>query len=80
MIPRLRLTPAELHRAAVALQRYLDDRSSIVKTFALQGLADLSQDDAPLRTKVKHLLEDALRSGTPAMRARARHLLKKLPA
>ena len=80
MIPRLRLTPPELHRAAVALQHYLDDRSSIVKTFALQGLADLSKNDTALRTNVKHLLEDALQSGTPAMRARARHLLKKFPA
>jgi hypothetical protein len=80
MIPRLRLTPAERHRAAAALQLYLDDRSSIVKAFALQGLTDLSQDDAPLRSKVKQLLEEALHSGTPAMRARARRLLKKFPA
>jgi hypothetical protein len=80
MIPRLRLSSLERQRAATTLQLYLDDRSSIVKTFALQGLTDLSQHDAPLRTKVKHLLEEALRSGTPAMRARARHLLKKFPA
>ena len=80
MIPRLRLTPTERQRAATALQLYLDDRSSIVKTFALQGLADLAQNDPALRTNVKHLLEDALQSGTPAMRARARHLLKKFPA
>lgn len=78
MIPRLRLSSAERQRAATALLLYLDDRSSIVKTFALQGLADLSQSDAALRTKVMHLLEDALHSGTPAMRARARILLKKL--
>jgi len=80
MIPRLRLTPAERQRAATALQRYLEDRSSIVKTFALQALADLSQNDATLRSKVKQLLEDAVQSGTPAMRARSRHLLKKFPA
>jgi hypothetical protein len=77
MIPRLRLTPAERHRAAVALHRYLEDRSSIVKTFALQALTDLAQNDVAMRPRVKQLLEDALQSGTPAMRARARHLLKK---
>jgi|SRR5580698_1629142 hypothetical protein len=77
MIPRLRLTPAERHRPAAALQRYLDDRSSIVKTFALQGVGDLSQDDPVLRTKAKYLPEGALQSGTPAMRARARKLLKE---
>lgn len=79
MIPRLRLTTAERERAAEVLQHYLDDRSSIVKTFALQGLADLSQKDAGLRIKVKQLLEGAVQSGTPAMKARARKLLKKLP-
>jgi hypothetical protein len=80
MIPRLRLTPAEHQRAVAALHHYLNDRSSIVKTFALQGLADLAQDDAALRGSVKQLLEDAVQSGTPAMRARARKLLKKIPA
>ncbi len=80
MIPRLRLTPSERRRAAETLQHYLNDRSSIVTTFALQGLTDLAQNDVGLRTQVKHLLEEALQSGTPAMRARARHLLKKFPA
>jgi hypothetical protein len=79
MIPRLRLTPAERQRAAATLHRYLEDRSSIVKTFALQALSDLAQHDANLRPQVKHLLEETLQSGTPAMRARARNLLKKYP-
>jgi type IV pilus biogenesis protein CpaD/CtpE len=80
MVPRLRLTASERQRAAAALQRYLEDRTSIVKTFALQGLADLSQNDASLRSRVKQLLEQAVQSGTPAMKARARKLLKKYPA
>jgi HEAT repeat protein len=79
MIPRLCLTPAERQRAAAALHRYLEDRSSIVKTLALQALAELAQNDAAMRPKVKQLLEEALQSGTPAMRARARNLLKKSP-
>ena len=79
MIPRLRLTPAERQRAATVLERYLYDRSSIVKTFALQALSNLSQKDAVLRPKAKQLLEEALHFGTPAMRARARRLLKKFP-
>ncbi|HMD38502.1 MAG TPA: hypothetical protein VKH15_04425 [Candidatus Acidoferrum sp.] len=76
MVTRLRLTPAERKRAVEALHRYLDDRSSIVKTSALQALSDLAQADATLRPKVKQLLEESLQSGTPAMRARARKLLK----
>jgi hypothetical protein len=77
MIPRLHLTPAERQRTAATLHRYLEDRSSIVKTFALQAFTDLAQNDAAMRPKVKQLLEDALQSGTLAMRARARNLLKK---
>lgn len=61
---------------AAALQCYLDDRSSNVKTFAIQGLADLARNDAALRGKVKQLLEKSVQSGTPAMKARA---LKQLP-
>ncbi len=76
MVPRLRLTPPERQRAATALELYLADRSSIVKTFALQGLADLARNDVALHRRVKQLLEDAAQSGTPAMKARARKLLK----
>jgi HEAT repeat protein len=80
MVPRLRLTAPERHRAAVAFERYLGDRSSLVKTFALQGLADLARSDRSLRAKVKQLIENAVQSGTPAMKARARKLLKEYPA
>jgi hypothetical protein len=78
MVPRLPLPAPERPRAAAGLPRYLDDRSSIVKTFALQGLSDLARDDSVgLHGKVRLLLEQA---GTPAMKARARKLLKKYPA
>jgi hypothetical protein len=79
MIPRLQLTARERRRAATALRRYLDDRSSIVRTFALQALADLSQNSPTLHSETKQLLEEALYSGTAAMKARARHLLKRKP-
>jgi HEAT repeat protein len=78
MVPRLELSASERERAAATLQRYLDDRSSIVKTSAMQGLADLARQDASLRDTVKHILEESQRSGTAAMKARARKLLKKL--
>jgi hypothetical protein len=44
MIPRLNLTASERQRAAGALRRYLDDRSSIVRTWSLNALAELSQN------------------------------------
>jgi len=78
MVPRLALNEPERTRAAAALQRYLEDRSSIVKTFALQGLADLAEQDLSLRETVKSALEESLQTGTAAMKARARKLLRKL--
>jgi hypothetical protein len=78
MVPRLPLTAGERQRAAAALQVYLQDRSSIVRTFALQGLADLAGRDVKLRGTVKELLEQSVRTGTAAMKARARILLRKL--
>ncbi len=77
MIPRLDLTQSERARVERLLFRYLEDRSAIVKTFALQALADLAVDDDRLRRRVIKLLEDFASSGTPAVRSRARKLLAK---
>jgi hypothetical protein len=78
MVPRLLLNARERHIAISALNSYLEDRSSIVKTFALQGLADLAQDDPSIRPGVIEILREATRNGTPAMKARSRKLLLQL--
>jgi hypothetical protein len=78
MIPRLALNAKERQRAAALLSGYLEDRSSIVRTFALQGLADLAEQDAGMRARVVEILREAARKGTPAMRARSRKLLVQL--
>jgi HEAT repeat protein len=78
MVPRMALDARERARAVEALKRYLEDRSSIVKTFALQGLADLAREDANLQGVVRETLENSLRTGTAAMKARARKLLKEM--
>lgn len=77
-IPRLRLTVSECRSAAEVLQTYLQDRSSIVKTFAMQGLSDLTRQDATLRPMVLDLIRSLTKTGTPAMRARGRILLREL--
>jgi hypothetical protein len=77
MLPRLPLTPAERRRAAACLKEYLDVRSSIVKTHALQGLWELALQDEGLQSEVTQLLEHATRTGTAAMKARARKLLAR---
>jgi hypothetical protein len=76
LIPRLKLTVAECRRTAKVLNSYPDDPSSIVKTAALHGMADLTRQDPESLPEVLEMLRLAARSGTPAMRARSRILLK----
>lgn len=78
MVPRLTLNARERQAAIASLNGYLKDRSSIVKTFALQGLADLAQDEPSMRPRVIETLREATRNGTPAMKARSRKLLLQL--
>jgi hypothetical protein len=75
MIPRLPLGKQERARATAALRGFLGDRSSIVKTFAIQALAELSRGTPEMVADVINLLERTLRTGTPAMKARSRKLL-----
>jgi hypothetical protein len=78
VIPRLKLTVPECRRVSAVLNSYLDDPSSIVRTAALHGMADLTRQDPESRPDVLDRLRVAGRSGTPAMRARSRILLKVL--
>jgi hypothetical protein len=78
MVPRLRLTVSECQRAADLLRSYLEDKSSIVRTFAMQGLAELTPQCGGLRPMVLDLLRLCSRTGTPAMRARGRILLRRM--
>src|SRR5271157_943194 len=78
MVPRLLLDTKQRNLATSLLVGYLEDRSSIVRAFALQGLADLAQDDPSIRPGVIEILRRATRTGTPAMKARGRKLLVRL--
>ena len=78
MIPRLKLTAKERAVAMGIFFDYLRDHSSILKTFAMQGLATLASVDLRLREKILPLLRELTEVGTPAMRARGRKLLQHL--
>ena len=80
IVPRLPLNATERQLAASLLHNYLQDGSSIVKTCALQGLADLTADDPSIRPAVIELLRQTAGNGTPAMRARSRKLLRQIEA
>ena len=71
------LTPGDIDLLKDMLRDFMFSESSIVKTFSLHLLVDFAEADPSLRPEVMPLLWDALERGTPAMRARARKLVKK---
>ena len=78
IVTGLKLTRPECRRVANVLNCWLDDRSSIVKTCAMQGLAELTLQDPSLKDQVLDLLRMLARSGTPAMRARGHILIQQM--
>jgi hypothetical protein len=82
MLARLPLTTKEEERVIGILLSYTNDPSSIVKTLAMQSLADLAMRNEQLRPMVYRHIEELCVIGTPTMRARGKHLLSergKLP-
>ena len=77
LLPRLKLRPTEREAAVRILMGYLEDKSSIVKTFSMQALVDLATQDERLTEEVKAIIERLTRTGTPAMKSRGRRLLKQ---
>ena len=78
MVPRLDLNVQESKFVVKTLMNYLHDKSSIVRTFSMQALADLVERNSSLRPRVMVLLNKLVRTGTAAMKSRGRKLLKKL--
>lgn len=78
MLPRLELSPKDRMMAAAILRRYLEDRSRIVKTFAMQGLFDLAMQDNRLLAPVRRVIVSLTKTGSPAMKSRGRKLLRQI--
>ena len=71
MFSRLMLTPRE-RRVVVAIWKGLQDRSGIVRTFAMQALADMAMQDVQLRPAILTQVKALTRTGTPAMKSRGK--------
>lgn len=80
MLLRLPLTAAEEDRAYAILVDYTADPSRIVRTEAMQALADLARRSPRFGDPVRRRLIDLTTHGTPAMQARGRRLLARLDA
>jgi hypothetical protein len=78
MLARLPLSENEQQRVIEILLSYTNDRSSIVKTIAMQSLAEFAIRNKNLRPRVLQHIEELSVIGTPAMRARGKRLLLKL--
>lgn len=78
LIPRLQLTKNERSRVVELMEEYLKDNSSIVRTFAMQALAEMAMGDSRLRPSIIKRLKQLTEEGTPAMKNRGRKLLAKL--
>jgi len=78
MLPRVKLTPSERRRAYQQLKTFADDKSGIVRTFALQAMFDLAQQDLSLRDETRAWIITQMENGTPAVKSRGRKLLQSL--
>lgn len=75
LFSRVEWTRAERSRIITILQDYLKDKSSIVRTCAMQALGDIAMNDAKLRRSILKQLKELTETGTPAMQARGKKLL-----
>ncbi len=78
MLPRLRLERDELDEVFHILLNYTQAKSSIVRTFAMQAMVEITEHDADRRTQVLSMMEALIYEGTPAMKARGEKLLEKM--
>src|SRR5512138_2959489 len=78
MLPRLALNGNERRDVFRLLLSYLNDDSSIVRTFAMQALADIAASSLALLPAARQHIADLTVVGTAAMKARGRKLLAGL--
>lgn len=78
MLARLPLTTDEANTVVALLLSFTTDHSSIVKTMAMQALADIARRSPRLLPEIRLHIEELSVTGTPAMKARGRKLLKSL--
>ena len=80
MIPRLEYTSEEEEDIIDALNRYLAHKSKIVRVSALEALTDLAEKNQRIVKEVINTIRLHVETGSPAVQARGRKLLKRLNA
>jgi hypothetical protein len=75
VVARSARTSSDIRLAAEVLWQLAEDKSNVVRSSAVEGLGLLARRDPALRNSIEPFLHQALISGTPAMRVRARNAL-----
>lgn len=78
MIPRLKLEPEDEATVTEIFFDYLEDKSKIVVTFAMQALSDLALKKGVASDRVIRAIEERIQTGSPAIQSRGKKLLPKL--
>jgi hypothetical protein len=78
LLARLPLSSTEESAVVAVLLGYANDRSSIVKTMAMQALADIAIRSPRRLPEITRHIEELSIIGTPAMKARGKKLLRLL--
>ena len=75
MLNRMQYTTIERQKVYDLLITFLKDKSSIVKTFTMQALADMAIQNRNYLNQVQRLLYKLTQEGSPAMKTRGKKLL-----
>jgi len=78
IIPRLDYTPAQEKKIIAGLNKYLSHKSKIVRVCALEALTDLAQKNPMIVKEVIKKIRFHVKTGSPAIKARGRKILKRL--
>jgi hypothetical protein len=60
------------------MELLMQDESNVVRCSAVEGMGLLACEEPALRNTAMEYIATALRNGTPAMKARARHARRRL--
>ena len=77
-VARVAHTRMQRLRAARTMSLLVEDESNALRCAAMEGMATLALGEPSLREEAEALVEQFLWNGTPAMKARARHMRKLL--
>jgi HEAT repeat protein len=78
LFPRLHLTVPEKERANEILRSFLKDKNVTVIIAAFEAMIELAGDDPAKQVKLLPMLDEMTRTGSPAVRVRARKAQEKL--